>query len=77
MAKSLFNFYLEDSDKKQAAAKLERLAGETNKGQLASLLRVLLKLFIATPDDRVDKDLIEALYSEYTYSQSKNKRSNL
>ena len=61
MSKSLFNFYLDDITKKQAIAKLNRLVGEQNKGQLAALIRVLLKQFVATPDEKVNKLLIEAI----------------
>lgn len=77
MSKSLFNFYLDDITKKQAIAKLNRLVGEQNKGQLAALIRVLLKQFVATPDEKVNKLLIEAIAAEYEYSTKLNKRSNL
>lgn len=75
--KSLFNFYLEDADKQQAIEKLIRLSGDRPKGQLAALIRVLLKQFIATPDDKVNPLLIEAIAAEYEYSQTLNKRSSL
>lgn len=75
--KQLFNFYLEDDDKTKAMEKLNRLLGEQAKGQLASLLRVMLKQFLYTPDDKVSKDLLEAVDAEYTYSTIKNKRSKL
>lgn len=75
--KQLFNFYLEDNDKINATEKLNRLLGEQAKGQLASLLRVMLKQFLYTPDDKVSKDLLEAISAEYTYSTIKNKRSKL
>lgn len=77
MSKSLFNFYLDDITKKQAIAKLNRLVGEQNKGQLAALIRVLLKQFVATPDEKVNKLLIEAIAAEYEYSTKLNKRSVL
>lgn len=77
MSKSLFNFYLDNITKKQAIAKLNRLVGEQNKGQLAALIRVLLKQFVATPDEKVNKLLIEAIAAEYEYSTKLNKRSNL
>lgn len=73
--KSLFNFYLDDEDKKKAIEKLTRLNGEVSKGQLASLLRVMVKLFVNTPDEDVDKDLLEAITAEYEYTKSLNKRS--
>ena len=75
--KNLFNFYLDDDVKNQAIQKLIRLSGDKPKGQLAALLRVLLRQFIATPDDKVNPLLIEAIAAEYQYSQSLNKRSNL
>ena len=77
MSKSLFNFYLDDITKKQAIAKLNRLVGEQNKGQLAALIRVLLKQFVATPDEKGNKLLIEASAAEYEYSTKLNQRSNL
>lgn len=75
--KNLFNFYLDDDVKNQAIQKLIRLSGDKPKGQLAALLRVLLRQFIATPDEKVNPLLIEAIAAEYEYSQSLNKRSNL
>ena len=80
MNKSLFNFYLDDGDKEAAISKLARLQkGSTvrNKGSLASCLRILIKQFVATPDDKVNPLLIAAIDAEYTYSQTKNKRSVL
>ena len=75
--KTLFNFYLDDDDKQQAIEKLTRLSGDRPKGQLAALLRVLLKQFIATPDSKVNPLLIEAIAAEYEYSAKLNKRSKL
>ena len=75
--KSLFNFYLDDDLKKEVTQKLVRLNGDTSKGQLAALIRVLLKQFAMTPDDRVNKLLVEAIAAEYEYSAIKNKRSQL
>lgn len=75
--KSLFNFYLDDEDKKKAMEKLTRLNGEVSKGQLASLLRVMVKLFVNTPDEDVDKDLLEAIVAEYEYTKALNKRSKM
>lgn len=77
MKKSLFNFYLDDDLKKEVQAKLTRLTNDTPKGQLASLIRILLKQFNATPDEKVNKNLIDAISAEYTYSQTLNKRSKL
>lgn len=75
--KTLFNFYLDDDDKQKAQEKLIRLSGDRPKGQLAALIRVLLKQFIATPDDKVNPLLIEAIAAEYEYSAKLNKRSKL
>lgn len=77
MKKHIFNFYLDDNDKQKATEKLIRLSGDKPKGQLAALIRVLLKQFIATPDDKVNPLLIEAIAAEYEYSQVLNKRSKL
>ena len=77
MPKSLFNFYLEDDVKKEANYKLVRIKGIQNKGQLAALIRVLLKQFIATPDEKVNPLLIQAIEAEYEYSTKRNKRSKL
>lgn len=76
-SKNLFNFYLDDDVKNKAIAKLVRLRGDKPKGQLASLIRVLIKQFVATPDDKVNPLLIEAIAAEYEYSSKLNKRSRL
>ena len=52
--KSLFNFYLDDDIKSQTQDKLIRLTGDQPKGQIAALIRVLLKQFVATPDEKVN-----------------------
>ena len=75
--KNLFNFYLDEDDKQKAIDKLVRLSGDRPKGQLAALLRVLLKQFIATPDNKINPLLIEAIAAEYEYSAKLNKRSRL
>lgn len=75
--KELFNFYLDPLVKKKASEKINRLAGDQSKGQLSALIRVLLAQFCATPDERVNPLLIEAIAAEYKYSQTKNKRSRL
>lgn len=75
--KTLFNFYLDDDVKREAVEKLVRLSGDKPKGQLAALIRVLLRQFIATPDEKVNKLLIEAVAAEYEYSAKLNKRSRL
>ena len=75
--KSLFNFYLDDEDKEKLMIKLAQLTGEKSKGQIAALLRVMIKQFLATPNDKVNILLIEALDAEYEYSAKKNKRSRL
>lgn len=73
----LFNFYIDIDLKAEVEQKIIRLNGERNKGQLSSLIRILLKQFVMTPDDKVNPLLIEALDAEYTYTQKKNKRSKL
>lgn len=75
--KNLFNFYLDDDVKQQATLKLVRLSGDKPKGQLAALIRVLLKQFVSTPDDKVNPLLIEAIAAEYEFSAKLNKRSSL
>lgn len=77
MSKSLFNFYLDDDLKKSCNEKITRLNGEQPKGQLAALIRVLLKQFNATPDNKVNPLLIQAVAAEYEFSQKLNKRSQL
>lgn len=77
MPKSLFNFYLDDELKTQVQSKITRLAGDQPKGQVAALIRVLLRQFVATPDERVNPLLIEAIAAEYEYSTKLNKRSRL
>lgn len=75
--KTLFNFYLDENDKDAAISKLIRLSGDKPKGQLASLIRVLIKQFIATPDEKINPLLIQAITAEYEYSSKLNKRSSL
>ena len=75
--KSLFNFYLDDNDKLAITEKLERISGKTEKGQLASFLRIQVKLFLATPDEKVNRNLINAIDAEYTTSVKSNKRSKM
>lgn len=75
--KSLFNFYLDDDDKLAITEKLERISGKKEKGQLASFLRIQVKLFLATPDDKVNRTLINAIDAEYTTTVKSNKRSKL
>ena len=77
MAKTLFNFYLDDDVKKKVTDKITRLNGEQSKGQLASLIRVLLKQFLATPDDKVNPLLIQAIDAEYQLTTKQNKRSKM
>lgn len=77
MSKTLYNFYLDPKLKNEATEKLERLCGEKSKGQLAALLRVLIKQFVATPDDKVSDLLVDAIDAEYEYSAKLNKRSKM
>ena len=75
--KSIFNFYLDDDVKAKAQAKITRMIGDQPKGQLAALIRVLLKQFVATPDERTNPLLMQAIAAEYEYSTKCNKRSKL
>lgn len=75
--KTLFNFYLDDELKYEVQTKLIRLRKEEPKGQLAALIRVLLKQFAATPDDKINPLLIDAIAAEYEFSQKLNKRSRM
>lgn len=75
--KTLFNFYLDDDLKAKVQSKITRLIGDQPKGQIAALIRVLLQQFAATPDNRVNPLLLEAITAEYEYSTKKNKRSRL
>lgn len=74
--KALFNLYLDDLMKQKAIDKLCRLNGELPKGQLASLIRVMLKDFIDKPDDQC-VEIARTVMEEYEYTSKKNKRSNL
>lgn len=75
--KEIFNFYIEPSLKKDVQSKLYRLVGELNKGTMSALIRVYLRLFVATPDDKINPKLLESLLAEYEFSTRKNKRSTL
>ena len=75
MAKNLFNFYLDDDVKYAAMDKLTRVCGEYGKGQLASLIRVMLTDFALTPDEQVSNELVEKIKQEYVYNTFKNKRT--
>lgn len=74
---NLFNFYVDDDDKAKAIAKLDRLCGNTTKGKLAAFLRIQIKKFNATPDEKITKELLEAVDAEYVMCKNKNKRSVL
>lgn len=73
--KKLFNFYLDDNMKEAATAKLEALMGKTEKGALASLIRVMLRNFLMNND--VDMSLITEVAEEYEYSQRRKTRSRM
>ena len=75
--KTLFNFYLDEELKQEVQTKLIRLRKEEPKGQLAALIRVLLKQFAATPDDKINPLLVDAVAAEYEFSQKLNKRSRM
>lgn len=73
--KVLYNFYLEPSVKNALMDKLEDLIGEKPKGTLAALIRVQLKLFLATPNSQIKPELLDAIDAEYEYTAKLNKRS--
>lgn len=75
--KILTNFYIEESDKQECVDKLNRIRGVENKGQFSALLRVFVKQFNATPDDKINPLLLQAIEAEYVYSQTLNKRSKM
>lgn len=74
---NLFNFYVDDDDKAKAIEKLDRLCGNSTKGKLAAFLRIQIKKFNATPDDKITKELLEAVDAEYVMCKNRNKRSAL
>ena len=74
---NLFNFYVDDDDKAKAIDKLDRLCGNSTKGKLAAFLRIQIKKFNATPDDKITKELLEAVDAEYVMCKNRNKRSAL
>lgn len=75
--KSLFNFYLDDNIKQEVQEKLERINGQKNKGQLAALIRVLLKRFLTTSDNETNMQLLQEIDEEYETSTKLNKRSRM
>ena len=75
--KEIFNFYIEPSLKAEVQSKLRRLTGDSAKGQMASLIRVQLRLFAATPDEKVNPLLLDSIAAEYEFSTKRNKRSNM
>ena len=74
---NLFNFYLDDEDKAKAIDKLDRLSGNTSKGKLAAFLRIQIKKFNLTPDEKITRELIEAIDAEYVMCKNRNKRSSM
>ena len=68
---------MDDNDKLAITEKIERISGKKEKGQLASFLRIQVKLFLATPDEKVDRTLINAIDAEYTTTVKSNKRSKM
>ena len=74
---NLFNFYLDDEDKAKAIDKLDRLCGNTSKGKLAAFLRIQIKKFNLTPDEKITRELIEAIDAEHVMCKNRNKRSSM
>jgi glutamyl-tRNA reductase len=77
LSKSLFNFYLDDEQKQKAQEKLNELCGEQAKGQLASFLRVCINKLLHTPNEKVNKDIVDAIKQEYIINTKSNKRSRM
>ena len=75
--KSLFNFYLDDDIKKAVNIKITSLCGIQQKGQLASLIRVLLKDFLECEDTERLMLLAGKTTEEYCLTTYCNKRSKL
>ena len=73
----LFSLYLDDEDKAKAVDKLDRLCGNTSKGKLAAFLRIQIKKFNLTPDEKITRELIEVIYAEYVMCKNRNKRSSM
>lgn len=73
--KVLFNFYIDPAMKVELQEKLDLLLGEKPKGAIASLIRVQLKQFLATPNEKVNPALLSAIDAEYEYTARLNKRS--
>ena len=74
---NLFNFYLDDEDKAKAVDKRDRLCGNTSKGKLAAFLRIQNKKFNQTPNEKITRELIEAIDAEYVRCKNRNKRSSM
>ena len=74
---NLFNFYLDDEDKAKAVDNLDRLCGNTSKCKLAAFLRIQIKKFNLTPDEKITRELIEAIDAEYVMCKNRNKRSSM
>ena len=75
--KRLFNFYLEDEVRDKANEKLKNLLGETTKGALASLIRVMINDFIAEEDQIKLSKLTADILENYMTCQFSSKRSKL
>lgn len=75
--KNLFNFYLDDEMKVTATTKIEGLCGKQEKGQLASLIRVMLKIFVNCKDEALLNEIANEVQNEYELTTKKNKRSRM
>ena len=75
--KRLFNFYLDDGVKESATKRIESLCGIQEKGQLASLIRVLLNEFLETNDNARLTSIASKVTEEYCLTTHCNKRSKL
>lgn len=76
MSMSLFNLYLDDDTKFEAAQKLVDLGLQTTKGSISALIRVLMRDFVDMEEEQA-KQIVAKVENEYTYTTKKNKRSRL
>lgn len=65
MAKSLFNFYLDDDMKRDAVQKLNRLYPDEPKGLLASYLRMCVETLVEMNDDEIPADMIAGIKTQF------------
>lgn len=69
---TIFNFYIDEKNQEAVKEKLGTLLPGHKKGLTASLIRVLLRQFVAQKD--VPQELLDAVEADYLYQAGKNKR---